>query len=115
MRHAHILLWVEPGDKLHLEGVDSAIFAEIPNLERDPELRDLVMKNMIHGPCGSGNPASPCMRDNQCSKQFPKPARAVTEQGQDSYPLYRRRIPDDGGETGHINIQQEGQTVLNVT
>ena len=66
---------------------------------------------MIHGPCGLDNPASPCMRNSQCTKQFPKQARPVTEQGQDSYPLYRRRLPDDGGEIGHIHIQREGHFV----
>ena len=54
--HAHILLWVVPEDKVHLENIDSVISAEIPSRQRDPQLHELVIKHMIHGPCGSFNP-----------------------------------------------------------
>ena len=30
--------------------------AEIPNPTVDPELHQIVMSNMVHGPCGSINP-----------------------------------------------------------
>ena len=109
--HAHILLWVVPEDKVHLENIDSVISAEIPSRQRDPKLHELVIKHMIHGPCGPFNPVSPCMRNGKCDKQFPKSTRPVTQQGDDSYPLYRRRLPEDGGATGQIVMHRDRQNV----
>ena len=66
---------------------------------------------MIHGPCGTLNRNSPCMVDGQCTKGFPKQFLQCTEQGNDSYPKYRRRKPDDGCCTGTINMRQYGQQI----
>ncbi|XP_022177735.1 uncharacterized protein LOC111038807 [Myzus persicae] len=50
---------------------------------------------MIHGPCGRVNPQCPCMVDNCCSKDYPKPYAEETVYVSDGgYPKYRR--PDDG-------------------
>ena len=38
--------------------IDDVICAEIPNPTVDPELHQIVMSNMVHGPCGSINPQS---------------------------------------------------------
>ena len=66
---------------------------------------------MIHGPCGALNRNSPCMVDRQCTKRFPKQFLECTEQGNDSYPKYRRRKPEDGGSTGKIMMCQDGKQV----
>ena len=50
---------------------------------------------MLHGVCGLG---SSCYRNGSCSKGFPKPSRRQTTMNDDSYPLYRRRSPQDGGQ-----------------
>nr|KYP50064.1 hypothetical protein KK1_028219 [Cajanus cajan] len=47
---------------------------------------------MIHGPCGTLNPNSPCMKNGQCKKMYPKQFYQETRQGHDSYPQYRRRF-----------------------
>ncbi|XP_058808397.1 uncharacterized protein LOC131673993 [Phymastichus coffea] len=47
--------------------VNKFISAELPNKDTDPILYDIVVKNMIHGPCGDW-----CMVNNKCSKKFPK-------------------------------------------
>ena len=52
---------------------------------------------MVHGPCGALNRNSPCMKDNKCTKRFPKPFVEETRKGEDGYPTYRRRAPEDGG------------------
>ena len=49
--HAHILLWLT--DRLAPSMTDKVVCAEIPDLEKDPLLHDIVKSNMIHGPCGS--------------------------------------------------------------
>ncbi|GFU44116.1 helitron_like_N domain-containing protein [Trichonephila clavipes] len=52
---------------------------------------------MVHGPCGSYNPRSPCMRNGICSKRFPKPFSTETVTGEGGYPFYRRRSPENSG------------------
>ena len=48
--HCHILIWIENFDNKP-QNIDNVISAEIPNNEYDPELYQLVMDKMIHGPC----------------------------------------------------------------
>ncbi|GFV11084.1 ATP-dependent DNA helicase [Trichonephila clavipes] len=52
---------------------------------------------MVHGPCGSYNPRSPCMKNGICSKRFPKPFSTETVTGEGGYPFYRRRSPENSG------------------
>ncbi len=56
----------------------------------------------IHGPCGKENPTCPCMQvkgtELICSKDFPKDFHEKTRQDGESYPVYRRRSPEDGGQ-----------------
>ncbi|KAK7273081.1 hypothetical protein RIF29_14127 [Crotalaria pallida] len=90
--HVHMLLILENNDKLrNPEDYDSVVSAEIPQGEQNAELRQTVLKHMIHGPCGPLNPNSPCMKNGQCKKNFPKMFCEQTRQGIDSYPEYRRR------------------------
>ncbi|XP_060881727.1 uncharacterized protein LOC132953221 [Metopolophium dirhodum] len=51
--HIHLLLWLT--NKIQPDQIDSVITAEIPNKEEDQELYDIVVKHMIHGPCGAFN------------------------------------------------------------
>ena len=60
--YAHILIWLK--DKIKADQIDSVISAELPDPNRDPRLYQVIVSNMIHGPCGSVNPASPCMKEN---------------------------------------------------
>ena len=52
---------------------------------------------MIHGPCGAINRDAPCMENKKCTKRYPRQLLRDTETGDDGYPLYRRRSPEDGG------------------
>jgi hypothetical protein len=84
--HAHILLILDPADKLlTLEHYDSVICAEIPDKNLDPQLYETISRCMVHGPCGTLNKESPCMKYGEsdasidttdafatCSKKFPK-------------------------------------------
>ena len=52
--HMHLLVTLKTKDKMTtVEKVDKFISAEIPDPIDDPDLHKLVMKHMIHGPCGT--------------------------------------------------------------
>ena len=112
--HAHILLVVSDENRLRtpLE-VDSTICAELPpddsRFESDAQkkqakrLLNVVLKCMIHGPCGNVNPRSPCMVNGKCSKGYPKPFSNETSWNQrSSYPFYRRRSKASGGRSAVV-------------
>nr|VDD22599.1 unnamed protein product [Brassica oleracea] len=73
------------------EKVDEIISAELPNKEEEPEAYNLVTKHMIHGPCGVINPKSLCMKNNVCTKKYPRPYNESTSIEKSGYVLYRRR------------------------
>ncbi|XP_058776863.1 uncharacterized protein LOC131651212 [Vicia villosa] len=90
--HAHILLFMHPESKCPSpEDINNIISAEIPSEDDDMQLYHLVKTHMIHGPCGYANTSSPCMKNNQCSKFFPKKFQARTVVDHKGYPLYMRR------------------------
>ncbi|AQK64979.1 hypothetical protein ZEAMMB73_Zm00001d013986 [Zea mays] len=93
--HAHFLLIMQRKYKLTCpEQYDLLISAEIPH-NKYPELRKMVIKHMMHGPCGSLNPNCPCTKGHaSCKNHYPRPFSDTTLQGKDSYPIYRHR--DDG-------------------
>ncbi|XP_027174540.1 uncharacterized protein LOC113774172 [Coffea eugenioides] len=77
------------------EEYDRIVSAELPDKIKSPYLFSLVIKCMLHGPCGSLNLKSPCMRQNhKCKNNYPKDFSEFTKHGKNSYPLYRSR--DDG-------------------
>jgi ATP-dependent DNA helicase PIF1 len=106
--HAHILIWLV--ERIRPDQIDDIICAEIPNPEIDPDLHDVIITNMIHGPCGTINSQSPCMVDGKCSKRYPPNLTAETITGNDGYPMYRRRSPDDNGRT--ITTKVKGNDFL---
>ena len=60
--HAHILCISDKESKPRTsEDYDKIVCAEIPNAEQFPELNKIVISLTMHGPCGTGNPNSPCM------------------------------------------------------
>ena len=74
--------------------IDTYISAEIPDPSIDPLGYALVAEHMIHGPCGADNPRYPCMKDDKCSKRFPKPYQPETSVSSDGFAVYRRRQND---------------------
>ena len=100
MPHAHILIWLT--NKIQANQIDSVISAELPDPSTDKDLFEIVKTQMVHGPCGPLNFNSACMKDNKCTKRYPKQFLKDTQTGEDGYPSYRRRKPDDGGFTTRI-------------
>nr|XP_040249639.2 uncharacterized protein LOC109743262 [Aegilops tauschii subsp. strangulata] len=70
---------------------DRLISAELPDKQKYPELHALVVKHMMHGPCGALNPKNVCMQQNECKWRYPWSFNENTAQGKDSYPVYHRR------------------------
>ena len=109
--HCHLLLWLIAEHRITPDKIDGIICAEIPDHAVDPELHQIVMSNMVHGPCGSINPQSPCMQDGHCSKKYPKQYNSETQLGADSYPLYKRSSPDNGGQVSTISMRIGGSRI----
>lgn len=85
--------------KIKPDHIDKIISAEIPDKETDPNLYEIITKNMVHFPCSLHNINSPCMIDGKCTKRYPKTYTNETITGHDdSYPLYHQRFPDNGGK-----------------
>ncbi len=97
--HAHILIILSNSNKLRKpEDYDKFVSAEIPNRTTDPRLYNIVRTHMIHNRCNQGS-NYPCLHNGKCSKYFPKNFSKVTTDKSNSYPIYRRRRPSDGGLT----------------
>src|SRR6266478_742322 len=80
--HMHLIVFLQRNSKLRSpEAIDSLISAEIP--EDDHQLRPMVLKFMIHGPCGIFNTAAPCMEEGNCIRHFPKPFRPQSTLSED--------------------------------
>jgi len=95
--HEHFLLIMEPNTKLRSpDDYDKFISAELPDPVKYPVLHKLVCKHMMHGPCGTLNRNCPCMVDGECRFRYPRQFCDTTQQGKDSYPIYRRR---DNGQS----------------
>ncbi|GBM83958.1 hypothetical protein AVEN_102328-1 [Araneus ventricosus] len=91
--HAHILLTLDSESKIRTkDDIDKIVSAELPDPCTDLRLFQIVTKCMVHGPCGTIN--SPCMRDGQCCKSFPKQFKDDTEENVNGYPIYRRRATE---------------------
>ncbi|GBM46501.1 hypothetical protein AVEN_66190-1 [Araneus ventricosus] len=93
--HAHILLTLDSERKTRTkDDIDKFVSAELPDPCTDLRLFQIVTKCMVHGPCGTINRNSPCMRDGQCCKSFPKQFKDDTEENVNGYPIYRRRATE---------------------
>ena len=51
------------------------------------------------------------MQDGHCGKRYPKQYMTETQLGTDSYPLYRRRSPDNGGQVSNNTMRIGGSRV----
>ncbi|KAL4596305.1 hypothetical protein ACB092_12G154600 [Castanea dentata] len=90
--HAHILLFLDPKDKCPSPtGIDGIIMAEIPDPDENPVANEAIQQFMMHGPCGSAKPKSPCMINGKCSKHFPKRFYEETIIDEEGFPVYRGR------------------------
>ncbi|GFU23539.1 ATP-dependent DNA helicase [Trichonephila clavipes] len=101
--HAHILVFLI--NKITPDQIDQIISAEIPGKHIDPNLFDVVTKNMIHGPCDAFNNNSSCMSDGKCTKRYPRKLVSDTITDKDGYPLYHRRSVEDGSKSVVLKVR----------
>ena len=102
--HCHILVILADQDKPRdPDDIDRIVSAEIPDPNVNPKLHSVITRNNLHGPCGNLNLNSPCMtrqgEARKCEKEFPKHFTEHTTVSNSTYPVYRRRSPDEGGLT----------------
>ena len=71
--YAYILNFLHSSSKYPTPvDINKIISAEIPRPNKHPELYRLVGTHMMHDPCGLANKKSPCMKNDYCSKFYPK-------------------------------------------
>lgn len=101
------LIFLHPSNKYPTANeIERIILAKISCHEREKELYSLIKAYLIHGPCGSINRWSLCMKDKHCSKYYHKKFQNSIVVDQDGCPMYRRR---DSSRT----IIKNGVTIKN--
>jgi hypothetical protein len=93
--HAHILVILEKSSKpKSAADIDRFVSAELPmgDDEDSKQLRDIIERCMLHGPCGTLNPNCVCMVAGSCSKNFPKEFQQETSWCDSGYPKYRFQV-----------------------
>ncbi|KAG5552505.1 hypothetical protein RHGRI_010554 [Rhododendron griersonianum] len=90
--HVHMLLILKKPFKLNtVAKIDAFISAEIPDKEKYPHLYAMVLKHMMHGPCGELDMTKVCMQKGKCRSNYPRSFCAETTIDADGYPIYRRQ------------------------
>ena len=90
--HVHIIIILQERYKiLFKDQFDIYVSVELSNKEPYPDLNELVVKNMIYGPCGKYRSSKSCIINDKCKFHYPRAFCSQTLQGKDGYPIYRRR------------------------
>ena len=112
--HVHLVVILHKDDKPETaDDYNAIISAELPDIGKNPALHKLVMAHMIHGPCGAARRTSPCMKNDQCTKDYPKKFRPITIVAQDGRPAYRRRTRADGGHVATLLLRNKEYEITN--
>lgn len=97
--HAQCIFSLNEADKeklLEPEHVDALISTEIP-CKNDPIHRKSVLSHMIHDPFEKENPSAVCVKEECCTKGFPKQFREEI------------RKEDDVGSQYYVNLKRTSQ------
>lgn len=109
--HIHCLVWLAANDaNVSAAVIDGFISAEIPDIETDELAYELVSEFMMHGPCGKENKKCPCMKDDKCSKHYPKDFQDETFVDECGFTVYRRR--NDGRSILKSGIRLDNRSVV---
>ncbi|XP_054266859.1 uncharacterized protein LOC128989030 [Macrosteles quadrilineatus] len=98
--HAHIVFKIDGDGPVEAADIDTIIRADIPSEEEaGGRLRALVLRHMIHGPCGTDHRTDfPCWdhQKGSCTKFFPKPACETTHIDEKGFVHYIRNYDNTG-------------------
>ncbi|XP_054274704.1 uncharacterized protein LOC128994295 [Macrosteles quadrilineatus] len=98
--HAHIVFKIDGDGPVQAADIDSIIRSDIPSEEEaGGRLRELVLRHMIHGPCGTEYRTDfPCWNSDKgcCSKFFPKPVCETTHIDEKGFVQYKRSYENKG-------------------
>lgn len=84
-------MWLADHSKLKTpQDIDRCISAEIPDPITNPSAYDAISKFMIHGPCSGGGSKTGCIKNNSCSKNFPKKYHNKITINEDGIVTYKR-------------------------
>ena len=72
-----------------------------------------MLRFHTHGPCGRINPKCPCMENNVCTKHYPKQFCKSSLEGDDGIAQYRRRAPQDKGQSVESKFKKTTFTLTN--
>ncbi len=87
--HAHILIFFTKNYKPHtVEDVDRMISVELSDSETNKLAHKIVVRCMIHGPCGVAFPNAPCMEEGKCKKPYSRKFQSETVTDVNEYPIY---------------------------
>ncbi|XP_073273312.1 uncharacterized protein [Primulina huaijiensis] len=111
LSHVHMLVILQNDYKINcVDMFDGFVSAEIPNKDSHPRLFGLVIKHMMHGPCGTLNRNNSCMIGGRCKSHYPRQFSEYYVQGLDGYPIYQRR--DDSRTINVQNAELSSQWVV---
>ncbi|XP_021754919.1 uncharacterized protein LOC110720220 [Chenopodium quinoa] len=93
--HAHFLVILKQDYKIKCPSdFDKFVCAEIPYVANS-YLRKVILKHMMHCPCGHLDPDCPCMKHKEsrgrCKYGYPKQLCDEIRNSRDGYPMYRRK------------------------
>ncbi|XP_054281411.1 uncharacterized protein LOC128999079 [Macrosteles quadrilineatus] len=98
--HAHIVFKIDGSGPVQAADIDALIRADIPSEdEADGRLRGLVLRHMVHGPCGPNHRTDfPCWDsvNNHCTKYFPKPHCPTSHVDERGFVVYKRDHSNEG-------------------
>ena len=104
--HVHMPIILDKESKMRTpDTIDIMVSAELPNITTHPLAYETVTRTMIHGPCGAINPWT--MKDEKCSKRYPREFNNETKVDDDGYPSYRRR------DNNVTSVDARGNTIDN--
>ena len=73
LSHVHIIIILQEGYKiLSKDQFDRYVSIKFPNKELYPDLYELIVKNMIHNPCGKYMSIKSCIVNDKCKFHHPR-------------------------------------------
>jgi hypothetical protein len=109
--HIHCLVWLaNRSSDFDASTIDGFICAEVPDFRTDPLGYVLVDEFMMHGPCCQHNKRCPCMKNDKCSKNYPKSFQVETIIDDFGFMIYKRR--DDDGYIVKNGVKLDNRSVV---